>query len=99
VTSAKPPRPTPSSKILRSALSPGTGATTVTPQQRRAKTPAPERQAADTDALNAMVRHVHLYWVQTFGEHPRPEDSMVIVGVLAAMEEYYTLTPRPSTAP
>jgi hypothetical protein len=50
-----------------------------------------ERQQEETARLHAEVDYVHRYWLREFGAYPRPEDSMAIIGVIAALDEMRTL--------
>ncbi len=54
-----------------------------------------DRQRAATEQLHEQLDYVHRYWLREFGCYPKGEDSMAIVGAIAALNEMASL-PRVS---
>lgn len=64
----------------------------TTPRGGRRRTdPAPKARDLQehTETLHQIVGHIHDYWLRTFGEPPRIEDSVTIIGVIAALDEFH----------
>lgn len=60
---------------------------TTVPVQQPDRT-LPQRQRS-VDTLAAKVDAIHRYWLREFGHHPDPDDSMLIVSVIAALDELH----------
>lgn len=66
---------------------------------RRRTDPAPKAKDLQqhTETLHQIVGHIHDYWLRTFGEPPRNEDAVTIIGVIAALDELHNLQCSGST--
>lgn len=45
----------------------------------------------ETEHIAFLVDYVHRYWVRTFGQHPHIDESVTIIGVIAALDEMHAL--------